>query len=143
MKDLFNNLKVSRGLSPAAAGTDNTPYVSEILDMQGWKSALFALLCGALTDVDATFAVTVDESDAANMSGSNAVAAADLLGTTSGASFTFAADDTIRKIGYIGSKRYVRVTVTPSANSSAAVLSAVALQSHGDLLPEDTTDQTH
>lgn len=144
MKDLFNNLKVSRAISPKAAGTDNTAYVSQIIDMQGWKSLLWVIPIGALTDVNATFAVTVDEGDASDLSGSNSVAAGDLLGTTSGASFTFAADDTVMKIGYVGTKRYVRLTITPSGNDSGNIfLAAVAVQGAGDLLPEDTTDQTH
>ena len=41
---------------------------------------------GSIADADATFAVTVDEGDASDLSGSNSVAAADLLGTTTGAS---------------------------------------------------------
>jgi hypothetical protein len=142
MKDLFNNLKVSRALSPASVA-DNTAQVSQIIDMAGFKSMLFVIAAGSLADADATFTVTVDEGDASDLTGSNAVAAADLLGTTSGASFTFAADDTVRKIGYIGTKRYVRLTITPGANASAAVLSCVAVQGHADLAPEDTTDQTH
>ena len=52
------------------------------------------------------------------------MAAADLLGTTAGASFTFSDDNKIAKIGYIGSKRYVRLTVTPSNNTGAVLISA-------------------
>ncbi len=32
-----------------------------------------------------------------------------------------------RKLGYIGKKRYTRLTITPSANASAALLSSVAI----------------
>ena len=35
MRDLHNNIYPKRGLSPVAAGTDNTPYVSEIIDTLG------------------------------------------------------------------------------------------------------------
>ena len=35
MRELHNNTYPKRGLSPAAAGTDNTPYVSEIVDRLG------------------------------------------------------------------------------------------------------------
>lgn len=37
--DIHNNVKVSRALSPVAAGTDNTAYVSEILDTAGLAAA--------------------------------------------------------------------------------------------------------
>ena len=36
-------------------------------------------------------------------------------------------DDETRKIGYLGDKRYIRLTITPSANASAALFSAVAI----------------
>ena len=36
-------------------------------------------------------------------------------------------DDEVRKIGYIGDKRYVRLTITPAANTGNADLSAIAV----------------
>lgn len=124
--DLFDNINFKRGLSPVAATTDNTAYVSQILDMQGLSGAVFAIITGALADADATFAVTADESDAADLSGSNAVNAVDLLGTTALASFTFANDDSVFKLGFRPSgKRYKRVTVTPSNNTGNAFINGV------------------
>lgn len=32
-RDLLNNLDGKRGISPAAAVTDNTPFVSQIMNM--------------------------------------------------------------------------------------------------------------
>jgi hypothetical protein len=49
------------------------------------------------------------------------------VGTEALAGFQFDDDNECRKIGYRGSKRYVRLTITPANNASAAVLSAVAL----------------
>ena len=39
MRELHDNIDVKRGISPAAATTDNTPFVSQILDIQGLSSA--------------------------------------------------------------------------------------------------------
>lgn len=125
MRDLHNNIAVKRGLSPKAATTDNTPYVSEIVDLLGFNSAEFAILIGANTDTNATFAVLVEHGDAANLSDHVAVDDKDLLGTEAAAGFTAADDDNgVRKIGYCGSKRYARVTITPSGNDSGNIFLA-------------------
>lgn len=124
MRDIANNLDLKRGLSPVAAGTDNTAYVSQILDCQGLDGAMFAILIGANTDADATFAVLMEESDAADLSGGTAVADTDLNGTEALAGFQFDDDNECRKIGYVGAKRYIRVTVTPSGNNSGNIFIA-------------------
>ena len=51
------------------------------------------------------------------------------MGTLALAAFQFDDDKECRKIGYVGSKRYTRLTITPTGNDSgAAPLSAVALK---------------
>lgn len=129
MRDLANHIEVRRAISPAAAVTDNTPFVSQIIDLLGFSELMFAILIGALADADATFTVLVEHGDVANLSDAAAVPDVQLTGTEVSAGFTFAADDKVRKIGYVGSKRYVRLTVTPANNSGNAFLSAVAILS--------------
>ncbi|TXL75626.1 hypothetical protein FHP25_13305 [Vineibacter terrae] len=125
MRDLHNNINIKRGLSPVAAGTDNTPYVSQIVDTLGHGSCEFVILIGANTDADATFAVLFEDGDAANLSDHAAVDDAYLLGTEAQAGFTAADDDNeVRKIGYVGPKRYCRVTITPSGNNSGNIFLA-------------------
>ena len=114
-RDMRSKIKVARGLSPVAATTDNTAYVSQVIDTQGFDSVTFAIITGSLADVDATFTTLVEHSDT-NFSGA-AVPDAQLTNLETTASFTFAADDSVLTIGYIGDKRYVRVTVTPAANT--------------------------
>ncbi len=128
MKDLHNNIKLSRAISPAVI-TDNTAAVSQIIDMQGFNTLEFGILTGTLADADATFTTLVEEGDASDLSDAAAVADANLLGTEADASFTFANDDVVKKIGYNGSKRYVRLTITPAGNTGNAPIAAVALQS--------------
>lgn len=127
--ELHNNVKVSRALSPVAAGTDNTASVSQILDTANFANNELAILVGANTDADATFTVLIEESNASDLSGSNAVADADLLGTEAEASFDFSDDNETRKIGYIGNKRYIRATITPANNAAGNIyFAAVWLQ---------------
>jgi hypothetical protein len=92
MRELHDNIDVKRGISPAAAATDNTAFVSQILDMPGLPSAEFVILAGALADADATSTVLAEEGDQANLSDNTAVDDRDLLGTEAQASFDFPAD---------------------------------------------------
>jgi hypothetical protein len=129
MRDLHNNIAPKRAISPVSV-SDNTAQVSQIIDRQGFDALEFLILSGSLADADVTFTALVEEGDAANLSDAAAVADADLLGTETAASFTFSDDDKVFKIGYRGSKRYVRLTITPANNASAALLAAVAVLGH-------------
>ena len=124
MRDLANNLDFKRGMSPVAAVTDNTPFVSQILDTKGLNGAVFAILIGANTDADATFTVLVEDDDAAGFGTAAAVADEFLNGTELLAGFQFDDDNEVRKIGYHGPKRYVRVTITPAGNGAGNIFLA-------------------
>ncbi|WP_100962625.1 hypothetical protein [Bosea sp. FBZP-16] len=131
MRDLANHLHLKRAISPAAAVADNTPIVSQIIDRSGYEKLVFAILLGALADADATFTVLLEHGDAANLSDAAAVPDAQLTGTEALASFTFADDDKVRKIGYVGPRRYVRLTITPAGNAGNAFIAAVAILAAG------------
>lgn len=123
LRDLMNNIDI-----PGAAvlvTSDLTPVVSPIVPTAGARSLTFLIGTGTLADVDATFVVLVEEGDAANLSDAAAVADADLIGTEVLAAFTFAEDAKGRKIGYKGSKAYVRCTVTPVANAGSAPIAII------------------
>ncbi len=135
MRDLHNNITPRRLISPATATTDNTAWVSQIVDRQGFESLELVLNIGALADADATFTVLVEHGDQSNLSDAAAVADADLLGGEVLAGFVFSDDNAVRKIGYAGSKRYVRVTVTPVNNAAAAYVSGVALLGRPNVAP--------
>ena len=125
--DLFNSINLKRGISPYDHATGDAAVVSQIIDMQGIDTLVFAIATGSLADADATFTVLVEESDDSGMSGATAVADADLLGTEALASFAFGSDDKCFKIGYKGSKRYVTCTITPANNTGAALLCVIAI----------------
>lgn len=125
MRDLHNNIAPKRGISPAAAVADNTAFVSVINDRQGFQATEFLLITGALADADATFTLLMEEGDAANLSDAAPVDDQFLLGTEALASPDFSKDDKVFKIGYIGNKRYQRVTVTPANNSGNAFVAGV------------------
>lgn len=125
--DLYHCCKLVKAISPQAGAGDNTAQVSAIIDTKGYDALLFAILTGTLADADATFTVLVEDGAAADLADAAAVDDKYLLGTEALASFTFAADDTTKKIGYRGMKRYVRLTITPASNTGAWGIAAVAI----------------
>jgi hypothetical protein len=132
--ELFNNINVKRVLSPTSVA-DTTAQVGQIIDRQGYGDVLYLVATGSIADVDATFTVLLEESDASDMAGAAAVADADLLGTEVLAAFQFDDDNECRKLGYKGIKRYTRLTITPVANASAALLAAVCVLGSPSLAP--------
>ena len=134
MKDNFNEINVKRVLSPASVA-DNTAQVGEIVDSKGFNSLTYLIATGSLADADATFTVLLEDGATANLADAAAVADAYLLGTEALSSFIFSDDNKCFKLGYIGNKRYTRLTITPGGNASAALLSAVAVLGEAQIQP--------
>lgn len=134
MRDLHNNVHIKRVISPVSVA-DNTAQVGQIIDRLGYQSLEYVIATGSLADADATFTTLLQEGDASDMSDAATVAAADSLGTQAQASFVFSDDDKVFKIGYKGNKRYTRLTITPAANASAALLCAVAVLGDAEVAP--------
>jgi hypothetical protein len=138
MFDLHNQIKASRGISPAVAGTNNTAIVSQIVDTAGFGSCEFLILLGANTDADATFTVLVEDGDNSALSDNAAVDDVHLLGVEAMA-LQFDTDNKVAKIGYKGPKRYVRVTITPANNDSGNIyICGCWLQGHPRKAPQST-----
>lgn len=144
MKDSVSGVLLKRALSPVSV-SDNTAQVSEIIDRQGYESLMFGVLIGSVADADATFSVLVEHGDASDLSDAAAVPDDMLLSQDpdtapeAAAGFQFDDDDQVRKIGYVGDKRYVRATITPSGNASAALLAAFAALGHPEYGPVEQT----
>jgi hypothetical protein len=123
-KDLHNNIDIKRAISPVSV-SDNTAQVSQILDTRGYESIELVIATGSIADADATFTVLIEDGDSSTLTDAAAVSDTFLLGTEALAGFQFDDDNECRKIGYVGGKRYVRATITPASNASAALFSAV------------------
>lgn len=137
MRDMHNCCEMRRVISPVNV-TDNTAQVSQIIDLANRDSCEFVIATGSLADAGATFTVLVEDGDDSGLSDNASVADAFLLGTESGASFTQADDNETRKIGYIGPKRYVRLTITPAGNAADAYISAVAILGMARVQPQSS-----
>lgn len=141
MRDNISNMQVKRAISPVSGAADNSAQVSQIIDRQGFDSLAFLIATGALADADATFTVLVEHGDDSGLSDAAAVADAELVSQTDGtapetaAAFQFDDDNEVRKIGYIGSKRYVRLTITPANNTGAWLIAALAVLMNAEHKP--------
>ena len=131
-KDLHNNVKCSRAISPGAILSGDGTTTSQTIDRQGFGSLEFVFISGVITD--GTFTVHVYAGDASDMSDEAEVTDASLL---LGVAPVFVAtdDNVVKKVGYIGGKRYARTKVVQSGSTTGGYLSAVAVQGGAGIAP--------
>lgn len=139
--DLHNTLTYINALPPDANNNlGTTALTTSIIDMKDYVGLEFVIAAGDLTDADAVYAVQMLHGDAVNdeaapttITDEAAVDDSDLLpagtGQEAAIGFNFDNDDVIRKLGYVGTKRFVRLTVTPTtaANSGDTDLGIIAV----------------
>jgi hypothetical protein len=140
MRDGRSNFAFDRAISPVDV-TDNTAQVSEIIDLMGYDSCTVVFGCGTIADAGAEFTPLLEEGDESDLSDNSAVADADMV-PSSGAEafFTEADDDEVYSISYIGSKRYIRLTITPTNNAASAPIAAFWVRGKPALAPVTQTD---
>ena len=127
--DLHDNVKMVRAYSPQAATTDTTPIVTQIVDRADFATLEFGIAIGA-AGTGCTAAVSLEEGNDSALADTAVPATSVLLGTLAAAGFTTAnGANATRKIGYIGSKRYVRLTITPAGNSGSLYVSILGILS--------------
>jgi hypothetical protein len=122
MRDMKNDVDSVISLTPAARtnGTVNGTGV----DLANYDGAIVEVFAGVLTD--GTQTVTVEESD--DNSTYTAVAAADLIGTL--AAFVTTDDGVIRRVGYIGRKRYIRTVDVTSGATTGGLIGANVIRGY-------------
>lgn len=134
MRDLASLIHLLPAFAPKAAVTDGTAQVSSTCDRKGYHSVVLAFILGTLTDADAVWSVLIEESD--DDSTYTAVDDKDLNGTEVLAGFTFADDGECRKIGYTGSKRYIKATIDDTtANTGNLFLAGMWIMGRAESSP--------
>ena len=106
-----------------AAIASSTTTAGVIIDTLGYEALEFLMQSGAWTD--GTYTPLLEESDDSGLSGSNAVADEDLLGLESAAAI--GAANTVKRIGYRGHKRYVRLSIVSAGVTTGATIGATAI----------------
>lgn len=107
---------------PFAAYATNVVTTGGAVDLLWWRSAVVQVLTGTITD--GTYTVEVQHSDASG-SGFTAVDTSELQGPEP--AIVAANDNAVFEIGYLGSKRYLKVVVTATGTTSGGVLGACVL----------------
>ncbi len=133
MKDLHNNIAPAVALDTLAIST-NTTSVGNIIDMQGFEALEFLIQSGTVTD--GTFLPLIEDGDDSGLSDVAAVSDANLLGTEVGAQFVAADDNAVKRVGYRGGKRYVRLSIVSTGTSTGVdFMSAIAVRAGARHLP--------
>lgn len=136
MKDLMNRVNPRVAIAPQVQTNASGAIVGAIIDRDGFESLTYLLETGNITDADMTFAVSIEHGDDPALADTAQVAATDIIGSLALAGGNFAADNVCKKIGYIGSKRYTRITVTSALNDVGAFpLAVIALLAHPKFVP--------
>jgi len=124
--DLHNNVNAAMALNEAAITTDTTT-VGEIIDTVGYESLEYILASGTITD--GAYALLLEEGDDSGLSDAVAVPADEILGDLVG--FVAADDDTVKRVGSVGKKRYQRLSIVSTGTTTGAdSIGAVAVQGH-------------
>lgn len=125
-KDLYNDVKVTRVISPISPAATGT-ITGQVVDTSAYRSTTFVIAAGAQTTTGITVIPTVKSGSATGSL--TAVADANLLGTEAAAALsgTAGANDQ-SKIGYTGSDRYASCDLLVTA-AATGVYSVVCIQS--------------
>lgn len=121
--DIKQTQDVQNSLAPAARTASAN---GSGVDLANFASATVAFVVGTITD--GTHTPSVEESD--DDSTFTAVAAADLIGTLAAL-----ASNTNQRVGYRGSKRYLRAVSTVAGATTGGVYAAVVIRGDGRKQP--------
>lgn len=114
MKDMHNNIKVVAAIAPAVK-TDAENGAA--IDLLGFGSAEIVVNTGALAGAG-DFGFKLQHSHTTTSGDFVDVPAADLLGTAPAAAMTAAS---VYRVGYVGSRRYIRVATIDNGGTSLAI----------------------
>lgn len=124
-RDIHNNIKTESAFDIQAITTDTTT-VGNIIDTAEFSGLEFILFASTLTTGD--FTPLIEDGDDAALADAAAVVDDFLIGTEAEASYIGGlGDDTTRRIGYVGKKRYVRLSIV-SSNTANGTLGAIAVK---------------
>lgn len=121
-RDLHNNIEPKVALNSASISSDTTTN-GNIIDTQGFESVEFLIVSGSITD--GSYVPAITEGDDSSLS--DGAAATALIGTAADATFASTDDNKVKRIGYKGIKRYVRLGLTSTSVTTGGSFSAVAV----------------
>jgi hypothetical protein len=141
-KDDQSNMD-ARVAVPNTAISGNGTTNGNIIDTKGYGALTFLVVGGTLTD--GTYTPLIKDSDDSGMSGEAAVTDdflvttddADTAPETSAALAAATDDNIVKRIGYVGHKRYVTCDIVASGVTTGGNVSVIAVLSDPQDLPVD------
>ena len=135
MKDLYNHIEFVQAIKPVLV-KDNTVPTAATVDLAGFNSAVIELSVGLKSADAGTITLKAEHSDTTSFAN---VAAADMQGVTpaEGVIYTIDADSDdytsrIVKFGYVGGKRYLKLTIAEvGTNTNGVILGVTVVKGHG------------
>lgn len=124
MRDLSHNIGVVQAFPPAVYAATTA---GAVVDLLGFNSAALVINTGAIAG-SGLYVVSLDESS--NGTDFTAVAAGDMQGTLPAS----LPADSVVKVGYVGTRRFVKATITKTSGTSIAA-SAVILKGNAASKP--------
>lgn len=125
--DLHSGIKAVPAINPSVK-TDAETGVT--IDRQGYRSAEVIVSTGAVAG-DGDFGFKLQHSHTTETGDFTDVTAPDLLGSQIAAGM---AQNSVYRVGYVGSRRYIRVVTLDNGGTSVAI-GAVAVLSHPNIAP--------
>ena len=118
-KDLKSEIGLCPIIDPVAYTATAT---SDLVDLKGYESCTVVVNVGAGTfNGTDKITITLEESDSTATGTFTTVAAANLIGSWAVVNGTAATANSVQKVGYRGSKRYVRAVLTEAGTVSTVV----------------------
>ena len=136
--DMHNNVDQLRVIGPVAIGA-NATKTGKIIDRQGYGGIEFICSYGAIVTTGTIDTLVCFEGDVTGTMTS--VADADLLGTEAlasrlaGATTSGTGQNVVKRLGYKGNKRYVRVDAVGTGTTSVGCVGVAAVLFNPALAP--------
>ena len=138
MNDLHNRTRAVTAIVPAAIGA-NATKTGVVVDRQGYGGVEWVISYGSVTTTGSVVTVVAFEGDVTGTLTSIADTA--LLGTEALASLAAGArvagtgKEVVKRLGYVGNKRYVRLNVVQTGVTSVGVVGAAAVLHNPSVSP--------
>lgn len=129
-RDIHNTLFPIIGLVFALINSDTTTVgiIIDTAESPGYNSLEFLFLSATITD--GTYTPLIEHGDDPALSDAAPVPDNQLVGTEAAAAFVAADDDKVKRIGYVGNKRFVRASLVSIGTTAGGNLGAIAQRGH-------------
>lgn len=123
--DLHHQINTAKALDIQSITTDTTT-AGVVIDTHNYNGIEFVIQAGTITD--GTFTPKLEHDDNVSMVAPDEVPAAFRIGTYAEATFNSAASGETRRIGYVGKKRYVKLSFVSTGTTSGGTIGASVMK---------------